>query len=285
MTDTHNTPGKIASYLKPLSKTTIGSSAVAQRSARSLLKNPLLLSWLEIIGVIVIPLIIGVATIVVTYHQNQSNLELVKRQIEESRKQFDQSREETDRQRQEELLNSYVENMTFMLIDRNLREQQPGSSLQNAAIRRTISTMSLLNSDHNKELFEYLYSENLIALSQKMYENTENNVSSGGRIVDLRNTNLDYVDLESAELEGIDLEGVNLEHADLENTDLENANMKNSNLLEADLTGTQLEGANLEGAKITKEQLAKVASLKGAVLPDGSTYPSKTWPIPGGPKD
>jgi serine/threonine-protein kinase len=46
-----------------------------------------------------------------------------------------------------------------------------------------------------------------------------------------------------------------------------------ANLSEADLNGANLIRADLRGAKVTDEQLSRAKSLKGAIMPDGSTHP------------
>ena len=84
---------------------------------------------------------------------------------------------------------------------------------------------------------------------------------------DLMGADLRGVDLGGADLTGADLSGANLYHADLPCADLSGADLSGANLSEADLTG-----ADLNGAQVTDEQLAQAASLKGAILPDGSVH-------------
>jgi len=73
------------------------------------------------------------------------------------------------------------------------------------------------------------------------------------------------------------LVGVNLTRADLRWADLEGAILHAADLRGADLTGAtlykaDLSKANLTGARVTAEQLAQAASLKGAILPDGTRH-------------
>ena len=63
----------------------------------------------------------------------------------------------------------------------------------------------------------------------------------------------------------------------MEGTNLEGAIMKRARLREVNFEGANLKGANLEkaylyGSKIDLHQLGEVASLEGAVMPDGTIY-------------
>ena len=85
---------------------------------------------------------------------------------------------------------------------------------------------------------------------------------------DLSNTDLFGADLSSAMLNDATLTG-----ATLTETNLTGANLTNANLTGATLTGANLTDALLRGAHILNEQLTDVRSLKGAILPGGSTHP------------
>jgi uncharacterized protein YjbI with pentapeptide repeats len=59
--------------------------------------------------------------------------------------------------------------------------------------------------------------------------------------------------------------------------DLDAANLMDTELRRVDLLGADLRKANthftyLTGTKVTNEQLAQAASLKGAILPDGTVH-------------
>jgi uncharacterized protein YjbI with pentapeptide repeats len=89
---------------------------------------------------------------------------------------------------------------------------------------------------------------------------------------DLSNTDLFGADLSSAMLNDATLTG-----ATLTDTNLTGANLTNANLTGATLTGANLTDALLRGAHILNEQLTDVRSLKGAILPGGSTHPESSW--------
>ncbi|TMC19188.1 MAG: pentapeptide repeat-containing protein [Chloroflexi bacterium] len=98
---------------------------------------------------------------------------------------------------------------------------------------------------------------------------------------DLTDAKLYYANLASAHLSNASLRGADLHGASLRNANLSNADLSNADLSAANLQGVNLEGAYLKETGVAPEELAKAYSLKDATLPDGSRYPSKSYPIPG----
>ena len=110
--------------------------------------------------------------------------------------------------------------------------------------------------------------------------------------IDLDLANLSGADLSKADLNGADLSLANLSgaklgranlayaelfKANLSKTKLRNADLSHADLSQADLSGADLTMANLSGARLTgavisPQQLASVASLEGAILPDGTIH-------------
>ena len=112
-------------------------------------------------------------------------------------------------------------------------------------------------------------------------------VNMEGPCPDLRGTHLTGVDLDGVDLRDCDLSGAQLlgaslatatligasmVEADLRGTNLRRADLAGANMEGANLLGTYLDGANLRNAHVTDEQLAQAASLKGAILPDGTVH-------------
>ena len=78
----------------------------------------------------------------------------------------------------------------------------------------------------------------------------------------------------------VNLQGADLREAYLQGADLREADLREAHLQRADLREAHLQGANLQGANITPKQLGGAYRLKDARLPDGSLYPSTSYPIP-----
>ncbi|MCJ2541720.1 pentapeptide repeat-containing protein [Thermostichus vulcanus] len=87
----------------------------------------------------------------------------------------------------------------------------------------------------------------------------------------LRNANLRGALLSGADLTGADLRENNLRGADLSHAHLVGADLEGSVLRGANLHGARFDGANLKNADLSLEAYPGL-SLKGATLPDGSTY-------------
>ena len=84
--------------------------------------------------------------------------------------------------------------------------------------------------------------------------------------------NLQRARLSGARLRGAYLRWANLRGADLRWTDLTRASLAGANLTGACLRWACLVQADLRGAIVSEEQLAQAASLKGAILPDGTMH-------------
>jgi len=109
---------------------------------------------------------------------------------------------------------------------------------------------------------------------------------------DLSKADMNGADLSLANLSGAKLGRANLAYAELfktnlsktklRNADLSHADLSQADLSGADLTLANLSGARLTGAVISPQQLASVASLEGAILPDGTIHAAPNEVIPEG---
>ncbi|WP_160145840.1 pentapeptide repeat-containing protein [Dictyobacter aurantiacus] len=90
---------------------------------------------------------------------------------------------------------------------------------------------------------------------------------------DLRQANLTRSDMIGANLRGANLADAVLHGSILIYANLNHAKLMNANLNHARLMHVDLSNADLRNARITRDQLAEVASLKKAIMPDGSIHP------------
>jgi uncharacterized protein YjbI with pentapeptide repeats len=90
--------------------------------------------------------------------------------------------------------------------------------------------------------------------------------------INLCGANLERANLRGAQLRGIRLRWTNLRGADLRLADLTGASLTGANLTGANLRWACFLEADLRGAIVADEQLARAASLKGAILPDGTVH-------------
>ncbi len=249
--------------------------------------------WLNLVAILLVPIIIGVATLQVSV----STLQFTNQQNKTA---LDMTRD----QQREAVLTHYMDDISNLLIDKDLRNAQKESPVQRVAIMKTASLQRRLDTRRNNELLHFIQDEDLLTWSSHTIEKeTHKGVISLAKAnlsyTDLGNTDLSYKDLNHVDLSYANLNSVtwrdtdlsyanlnhaNLMHAELFGADLPGTNLKNVDLSYADLFFTDLSQADLSQANITPKQLAQAKSLKDTILPDGSKYPSTSWPIPNGPK-
>jgi hypothetical protein len=261
--------------------------------------------WLNLLGVFLIPVVIGAASIWFGIQQNATSQIIA----------ADQERATT--------LKAYMDDMTGLLLHEGLRESKEDASVRVIARAKTLVALTQLDGERKGTLLRFLKEARLIG-SYNDQGNRPINSIIYLRSADLRGANLSLSYLFDVDLSGANLSGANLSVAALSRANLSGANLSGVNLSRADLSGANLSlaslrgadlrgadlreatiwmidpsgtkhkrtypnsnlwladliGANLSGAKVTPEQLARTSTLKDATLPDGSHYPSASYPIP-----
>ena len=233
--------------------------------------------WLQLL---VVPLALVVIGFVFTAQQDARQ-----QQIEDRRAVAE--RMLAEQRAQDEALQAYLDQLSSLLLEKDLRRSEEGSEVRTLARARTATVMQRLDADRNRNVVRFLDEAGL----------TEVGRSSVGLLagVDLRGAHLGGVDLAGANLtdatlsdadlsnanlldanlRGAVLSEANLSKANLRFADLIDADLSDANLLDADLNEANLNEANLSNARgITKEQLEKqTENLEGAIMPDGSQHP------------
>ncbi len=188
---------------------------------------------------------------------------------------------------QEFALQSYIDKMSELLLDRHLGELKPEyEEVRNIARVRTLTVLPQLNPQRKRSIIRFLQESGLINNDNTIVKLTYADLTEADLYsAYLAKTNLIHTYLERADLENAGLIEANLSQAklvkaNLTKADLSKANLTGTNLSNADLTGANLSGANLSEANlegvngITVEEFEQQAkSLKGAAMPDGSIHP------------
>jgi uncharacterized protein YjbI with pentapeptide repeats len=225
-----------------------------------------------------------------------------------NRRQQQREAELEERRSQDAALQSYLDQMSQLLLDRSLgspvengegkKEEKKRGEARVLALARTLAVLRRLDSEGKSSVALFLIEASVIQGSVQEFESEPaiplfeanlvgtnlNNTNLVG--VDLHDVKLAVADLSGADLrsaklysayEGTDLSGANLSNASLSDANLTRAVLKNADLNRADLSraelsGSDLNGANLDGAQVTEEQLSSCASLKGATMPSGLKY-------------
>jgi uncharacterized protein YjbI with pentapeptide repeats len=191
-------------------------------------------------------------------HQQQvaSQNALQQQKLENQR--AEAARELAEQQSQDESLQTYLGDMGELILRDTspLRGAEPGSEVSTLARAKTLTVLARLDPARKSGLLQFLVEAELVQ-----------GVEGRAPVITLSGTDLSSADLRYPEVGGANLSGATLSFANLSDADLSFANLS-----DADLEGADLEGADLEGAQgVTKEQIEQqAASLKGAIMPDGS---------------
>ena len=184
--------------------------------------------WLQLLGVLAVPAVIGIGAWAYTSKQVQAR-EAVN----------------LDNQR-EEALREYINKMLELLLVNDLRHSSEGDEVRQIARVRTVTVLRKLDPARKASVLQFLQETELVNKDQQLVE-------------------LVGVDLSRARLSGANLNGVVLCRANLSGANLNGATLRGANLSGARLSGTYLNDADLSGADLSEADLNE-ANLGWAVL-------------------
>jgi uncharacterized protein YjbI with pentapeptide repeats len=201
--------------------------------------------WLQLL---VVPIVLSLITVAFAWQQSdrQQKIEATRaeseRQIEEQRA-------------QDAALQAYLDQMSQLMLERDLRSSKERSEESTLARARTRTVLARLNSRRKGSVVQFLYEADLI---------------NKNPVVSLSDVRLSGADLSGADLSGADLSGADLSDANLsDGADLSDADLSSANLRKADLGGANLSVADLGGAELQLAVLSG-ANLLGADLSGGA---------------
>jgi len=192
-----------------------------------------LLDWLQLLGVIAIPIVVGFGTAFFTRQQAKT------------------SEANAETQQQEELLRTYFDKLSDLLLNKEL---STNPNVQSIVRARTSAALHILNTARKAIVLRFLHDSDLLQY-----------VKSFLYSLDLSNTDLNNIDLSGANLTAANLSGANLWRVNLSGANLSGANLSGANLTAANLTAADLSGADLSGAYLYTAKL-NGADLRGADL-------------------
>jgi uncharacterized protein YjbI with pentapeptide repeats len=239
--------------------------------------------WLHLLGTLAIPVVVAVAT--AWFSSQQSTTQT---QIEE-------------RRAQDEALQAYLEQMSTLLLDKDLRFSTEDNATEDSkqartlARARTLTVLGRLDPSRKTAVMQFLVEAELVqsvyvggVYTQPIITLTGANLSganlsdadlSGANLSDanLSGANLHFARLDEANLYDADLSGANLSGASLINTNLSYANLQNADLSIVSMRNADLSCANLSDASgvppPTEEWLEGWSqTMEGATMPDGSVH-------------
>ena len=183
----------------------------------------------EWLGLLIVPAMLAAGAFWINQRQKQHDV-----QIQAAEK----KREETAaiQRAQDEALGAYLDQMSDLIVDREMRKKPDDPDLRRLAQARTLAILLGLDQDRKRRPLRLIYELSLIMKEEP--------------ILNLKNAGLDTADLSEitlhdACLREVDLRLANLSGADLKGSDLGGADLRGANLSNANLSDTVLVGANL----------------------------------------
>ena len=212
--------------------------------------------WLQLL---IVPVVLSLITVVFAWQQD-----IRQDQIEDQRAKAE--RELAVRRAQDEALQAYLDQMSGLLLERDLRTAEKGGEVRTLARARTLTALKRLDPSRKTVVMQFLVEADLV----QGVDGREPVISLSG--ADLGDVNLSGADLPGANLREAVLRGASLSGADLRGASLDiaksgfaNPNVANqsgadlsyANLYNAVLSGADLSDANLRGADLSKAYLGK----------------------------
>jgi uncharacterized protein YjbI with pentapeptide repeats len=201
--------------------------------------------WLQLL---IVPVVLSLITVAFAWQQDARQ-----QRIEDQRAEAE--RELGVQRAQDEALQTYIDQMGSLLLERDLRNSAENGEVRTLARARTLSVLERLDENRKARALRFLYEANLI--------------TSPHPIISLETADLRGADLSAAATRievrpGVDMLAptppTNWSRIDLSGSYLSNANLLGDNLRNVDLSRTHLYGSNLSKADLSD------ANLSGAVL-------------------
>jgi uncharacterized protein YjbI with pentapeptide repeats len=174
-------------------------------------------------------------------------------------------RERAIEHQQEEILQTYLDRMQHLILEKDLLTSKEGTPIANFARTLTLVTLERLAPEGKTLVLQFLDEARLIQQD-----------TSGKRIISLCDANLGAVgqpiglawaDLQGADLRSADLRNARLDFPNFQNADLSICVLEGASLLYADLRGANLTTALLEGTNLYEAQFDR-----STILPNGEPW-------------
>src|SRR6266566_8271580 len=200
--------------------------------------------WLQLL---IVPLVLAVIALLFNRTTTRTEQKIAADRYEQD-KEIAERRYQNDRsialdKQREDLLQTYLDRMSELLLKEKLRSSAPDAEVRNVARVRTITVLFQLDARRIGYVFAFLRETGLMS-----EEPNSGIISLSGAnlsMVDLSQTNLYSVNLSGANLRGANLSNARLlGRAELTGANLDKANLSNANLFFANLSGASLLEAN-----------------------------------------
>ena len=183
--------------------------------------------WLELL---LVPLLLGIiaAGLTAWFNAHQDSRQ---NDIEDRRAQAE--RDLAEQRAQDEALQAYLDQMSTLLTEKNLRNSREDSTVRKLARARTLTVLQILDPSGKNAVMNFLLEAGLVQGEE------------GEPIINLFGAQLSGIRMVNTDLSGAVLSQANLNDAVLVQCDLSDADLSSAALFGANLTGTDLRDANL----------------------------------------
>jgi uncharacterized protein YjbI with pentapeptide repeats len=210
--------------------------------------------WLQLLGALAIPLVLAIAGFWFTTQQEARQQRIETQRAQEAQKIENQraeaERELAEQRAQDEALQAYLDEMSHLLLEKDLRTSDENSEVYTLAQARSATVIQTLDADGNRNVIRFLNEANLTGIS-------------GQSSISL---------LAGADLRGAHLESIDLRDIDLSDANLSDANLSEDYLFDANLSHAYLRDADLSSAYLSGANLSNYADLRNADLSDADLF-------------
>ncbi|MBL8116165.1 MAG: pentapeptide repeat-containing protein [Anaerolineae bacterium] len=220
--------------------------------------------WLQ---VLIVPIILFLGGVLINHTLQRNEQERAEKQAKVDQ-QIARKRDKTERdiaegRAQDLRLQTYLDRMSELLLDRQLGDaEQVKDEVKALARTLTLTTLRGLDGERKGAVVKFLFESGLIGNPERE------------AIVRLNGADLVGAELQGAILDGANLSDVNLNSSKLTNVKLVNANLVYASLCDADLFGVNLVRADLRGVNLARADLRGV-NLVGAKLVGADLHRAK----------
>jgi hypothetical protein len=182
--------------------------------------------WLNLLGLLLVPLLASVLVAWFSDQQNATNLEFAK-QLHKNEQDIS-----LDQQRAT-ILKEYLSSMREIVLHEALKTSQPDADVRVSAETETLVALGQLDGKRKAVVVQFLCRENLII----DLPGPDGTIVRKSSIIDLEGADLSQINLQKAAPERADFAGVNLAGANLAGAILSGANLQGAFLKRANLQG------------------------------------------------
>jgi uncharacterized protein YjbI with pentapeptide repeats len=219
------------------SKTTTISTPQGTYRATEVQSAKNLWDWLGLLATLAIPVVVGFGVAWFTTQQGKGS-----------------AAQNTDNQR-ENALQAYIDKMSELLLEKNLRGSAEDDEVRTIARVRTLTVLHGLDAIRKTSVLQFLHESGLVDKNKRIIDLSTANLSSSK----LGMVNLSRANLSRANFSTAYLGWANFSETDLSETNLSLANLAGAALSGANLSGIKLWNANLSGADFSGADFSGIA--------------------------